>query len=83
MPMPDPDTVTLTEPVLAVLPRTTLVGDVWSYEMAPVEVPTRTPAVTMTRIVLTSPPELRQRTLESDAHALDSHAVPPIRAVWL
>ena len=80
MPMPDPDTVTLTEPVLAVLPRPTPDTDPASYDAASVVVPAADPAVTDTRSVPCTPPTTRQRTLESDAHALDSHAVPPVRA---
>jgi hypothetical protein len=79
--MPDPDTVMLTDPVLAALPRTTPLGDATSYDAASVVVPTRTPAVTVTGRVLTTPPALRHRTLESDSHSLDSHVVPPTRAV--
>jgi hypothetical protein len=79
--MPDPDTVMLTDPVLAALPRTAPLGDATSYDAASVVVPARPPAVTDTRSVPYTPPALRHRTLESDSQpSVVSHAVPPTRA---
>ena len=66
--------------MLAVLPRPTPDTDPASYDAASVVVPAADPAVTDTRSVPCTPPTTRQRTLESDAHSLDSHAVPPVRA---
>ena len=78
--MPDPDTVMLTDPVLAALLLFTLDSNPTSYDTASVVVPALPPAVTDTRSVPYTPPALRHRTLESDSHSLDSHAVPPTRA---
>jgi hypothetical protein len=49
------------------------------YDSPSVNDPSSAPAVTTTRSVPNTPPELRQRTLLSDSQPLVSHAVAPTR----
>jgi hypothetical protein len=70
----------LTDPVLGTLLRTKVASRAGvSYERPSVTDPTRVTAVTATRIVPKTPPELRHLMLLSDSQPLNSHAVDPTR----
>jgi hypothetical protein len=76
MPMPDPDTVTLTEPVLAVLPRPTPDTDPASYDAASVAVPDLAPTVTTIRRVCWIPLAVLPVMLLSEDQMVASIVVP-------
>jgi hypothetical protein len=76
-----PDTVTLTEPVPAVLPRDRSPDSAGAlYDTTSVMLPTRTPAVMLAATLPTAPAPVLQYRAESDAHSLDSQPCGPVRA---
>ena len=77
VPSPDPNTVTLAEPVCAMLlARTALVLPAL-VEYPVVTLDTRMPVVTAVKRLPDPPPPVRQRTVESDPHAVASQDVRP------
>ena len=76
-PIQAPYTVALADPVDARFPTLITLSATSSTEYPIVTLPCRVPPLTVTRKLLPIPSSKRPRTLVSELHVVDSHALPP------